>query len=243
MDMDMDVLTEGLQKAIAVVRAEEYTLNGQIVEYTQRLQSKVDVAYRSEERLGEELRVVTTELFEAQATLEAAHGELEELKELAKVNEAVASIDREQQGLEDELQQGRDELSARHAELQQVRNELQACSEGTNVARLHEEELEERLAGLQEAERTLQAELKEIQTALQGQVGVVRAKFEDAHAELAAAREELSKNERDLRGELAQVEAELGAAKAELRRRQKCCFRLRSKKGAAPKEVRAVLDC
>jgi len=260
MHMDMEVLTEGLQKAIAVVRAAEYSLNGQIKEYAQKMETRVDMAHRSEDRLTEELRSRTKELVEAQATLEACHSEVEGaravaaaesesrgalMQELAKANDAVLAGCGERREMQAELQQARAELAARQAELQQIRDDLRASGEGTAAARLREEELEERIEGLREAERALQAELREAQAALQGQLGKAQAELEEANAELAEAREELSKNERDLRNELAQVQAELGVTKAELQRRQKCCFRFRSKPVAArkAKECRAGMDC
>jgi hypothetical protein len=182
MSPDIDGLTEDLQKAMAMVRAAESSLNGQIAEHAQRMESRVDVAHRSERRLSEDLMDRTKELFEAQFALEACQNEVESQRasaaaesqyrntlmlELAKANEAVVSIKDEQQGLEDELQQTRDEISARDVELQQARDELPACIEGQSAAQLREHELEERLDGLQEMERTLQAELVDTQAALQ----------------------------------------------------------------------------
>jgi chromosome segregation ATPase len=246
----MDVLAEGMQQAMAGVRAAESSLNGKIVEKAQKMEAVLDVAHRSEEKLSEELKLRTVELFEVQVTLEALHSEMEGhrassaadaesrnalLQELAKTNEAVVAAKDAQKGLRGEVHQAREELSARHAELQQARDELRARSEGTSASRLREEELGDKLAGLLEAERTLQAELVNAKADLQAQLGMARAEIEDVHAELGETRAAVSKNHRAVRDKLAQVRAELEAGQAELQKRQKGWFRLRSKKADAPK--------
>lgn len=251
MRMNMEILTDGLHKAIGVVKATGYTLKAQVAAVAEKTESRVESAVENEARVAGELSSRTRELAEARASLEACHGEIEAERaraaavsesrlaiqqDLADANSKMVSSSGVRAGVHGELQQVREELSARHAELRQAREELRACGEGSSAARMREGELEERMAGLREAERVLHAEIKGTQVALQAELGKAQAELEETQAAVKNTREELSRNERDLRGELAVVQAELGATRAELQRRQKCCFRLRTKRAATPKE-------